>query len=186
MAAARKKKKLLFRFEFGLGGMMGLATVCFCIFLWMFLFGVWTGQTILQPAQGAGDVANIASAAAKLWKGNNPKTIAQSAEQKKTFETSAVVPEEVSVEEKEPSFFSIQVAAFRDPTRATKSVAQWRARDFESFYLPPEDPDSTFNRVFVGQFENLAEANVVAEEIEETRKIKVFITLIPTSQKRYP
>jgi hypothetical protein len=29
--------------------MLGLVVVCFCLFLWMFLLGVWAGQTILLP-----------------------------------------------------------------------------------------------------------------------------------------
>jgi len=29
--------------------MFGLVMVCFCLFLWMFLLGVWAGQTILLP-----------------------------------------------------------------------------------------------------------------------------------------
>jgi hypothetical protein len=29
--------------------MFGLVIVCFCLFFWMFLFGIWAGQTILLP-----------------------------------------------------------------------------------------------------------------------------------------
>jgi hypothetical protein len=29
--------------------MFGLVVVCFCLFLWMFLLGIWAGQTILLP-----------------------------------------------------------------------------------------------------------------------------------------
>ena len=44
-----QKKAKPFRFELGWGGMFGLVTVCFCLFLWMFLLGLWAGQTILLP-----------------------------------------------------------------------------------------------------------------------------------------
>jgi H+/gluconate symporter-like permease len=40
-----------FRFELGWRGMFGLVVVCFCLFLWMFLLGVWAGQTILLPSK---------------------------------------------------------------------------------------------------------------------------------------
>jgi hypothetical protein len=40
-----------FRFELGWRGMFGLVVVCFCLFLWMFLLGVWAGQTILFPSK---------------------------------------------------------------------------------------------------------------------------------------
>jgi hypothetical protein len=32
--------------------MIGLVIVCFCLFLWMFLLGIWAGQTILLPVKG--------------------------------------------------------------------------------------------------------------------------------------
>jgi len=38
-----------FRIELGWKGMFGLVVVCFCLFLWMFLLGMWAGQTILLP-----------------------------------------------------------------------------------------------------------------------------------------
>ena len=40
-----------FRIEFGWRGMFGLVVVCFCLFLWMFLLGIWAGQTILLPSK---------------------------------------------------------------------------------------------------------------------------------------
>lgn len=59
MAAAkrkkRKKQKVLVRIELTLRGLAGLGVVCFCIFLWMFLLGVWTGQDLLQSGEEAPD-----------------------------------------------------------------------------------------------------------------------------------
>ncbi|MCF6289968.1 MAG: hypothetical protein L3J03_03050 [Desulfobacterales bacterium] len=49
-ARKRKKKKPLVRFELTLLGLVGLGVVCFCIFLWMFLLGIWVGQSVLQSA----------------------------------------------------------------------------------------------------------------------------------------
>lgn len=40
-----------FRFELGWRGMFGVVIVCFCLFFWMFLLGIWAGQTILLPLQ---------------------------------------------------------------------------------------------------------------------------------------
>jgi hypothetical protein len=40
-----------FRIELGWRGMFGLVVVCFCLFLWMFLLGIWAGQTILLPSK---------------------------------------------------------------------------------------------------------------------------------------
>ncbi|MFH7320165.1 hypothetical protein ACHHRT_06050 [Desulfurivibrio sp. D14AmB] len=54
MAATRRsKKKVAVKLELGWGGLVSLAVVAFCIFLWMFLLGLWAGQTILTPVESA-------------------------------------------------------------------------------------------------------------------------------------
>jgi hypothetical protein len=52
MAAKRKKGSAgkTFRFQLSFGGIVSIAIVSFCLFLWMFLLGIWAGQTILLPA----------------------------------------------------------------------------------------------------------------------------------------
>ena len=54
--APRKKKKgpKRFQFQLSLAGVAGVAVVMFCLFLWMFLLGIWAGQTILLPTAGTG------------------------------------------------------------------------------------------------------------------------------------
>lgn len=52
MAARRKPPVRKVRFELTYSGIAGIGVVCFCIFLWMFLLGVWTGQTLLLPSTG--------------------------------------------------------------------------------------------------------------------------------------
>ena len=42
--------KKTFRFQLTLAGIVGIGVVCFCLFMWMFLLGIWAGQTILLPA----------------------------------------------------------------------------------------------------------------------------------------
>jgi hypothetical protein len=49
MAAGRKKKQKRFSFQLGFTGLAGITVVFFCLFLWMFLLGVWAGQAILLP-----------------------------------------------------------------------------------------------------------------------------------------
>ena len=48
--AQRKQRPVKLKFEISRGGIAGIGVVCFCIFLWMFLFGVWAGQSILRPS----------------------------------------------------------------------------------------------------------------------------------------
>jgi hypothetical protein len=49
MAGSKKRKKKIIKFELSLSGLLGVGAVLFCVFLWMFLLGIWTGQTILLP-----------------------------------------------------------------------------------------------------------------------------------------
>jgi hypothetical protein len=50
MAVQKKRRKPKIKFELSRSGIGSIAIVCFCIFLWMFLFGVWTGQSLLKPS----------------------------------------------------------------------------------------------------------------------------------------
>ena len=53
-AAPRRKKKVKrFKFQLSLTDVAGICVVVFCLFLWMFLVGIWAGQTILLPKQGS-------------------------------------------------------------------------------------------------------------------------------------
>jgi len=49
--APRKRKKPVKKVKFQLtrSGIAGIGVVCFCIFLWMFLIGVWAGQSLIYP-----------------------------------------------------------------------------------------------------------------------------------------
>ena len=50
MATVKKKPVKKYKFELTRSAIGGIAVVCFCIFLWMFLLGVWTGQSLLMPS----------------------------------------------------------------------------------------------------------------------------------------
>lgn len=53
MAAPRKAKgtgtKKL-KFELTWSAVAGIGVIVFCLFLWMFLLGVWAGQSLLLPS----------------------------------------------------------------------------------------------------------------------------------------
>jgi hypothetical protein len=49
----RKKKAKRFRFQLSVTEVAGIGVVVFCLFLWMFLLGIWAGQTILLPKDGS-------------------------------------------------------------------------------------------------------------------------------------
>lgn len=54
-----------FQFQLGWSGLLGVSVVTFCLFLWMFMLGVWAGQTILLPSAGA-DRARVAVSELKV------------------------------------------------------------------------------------------------------------------------
>jgi len=41
------------RFELTWRGLFGIAVLVFCLFLWMFILGIWAGQTILSVSDAA-------------------------------------------------------------------------------------------------------------------------------------
>lgn len=53
MAARRKPSVKKVKFELTRSGIAGIGIVCFCVFLWMFLLGVWTGQSLLLPSSAS-------------------------------------------------------------------------------------------------------------------------------------
>lgn len=50
MATRKKRRQTKIKFELTRTGIGSIAIVCFCIFLWMFIFGVWAGQSLLKPS----------------------------------------------------------------------------------------------------------------------------------------
>jgi len=54
MATRRKPKVKKLKFELTKGGVGGIGVIVFCLFLWMFLLGVWAGQTLLSPVDSSG------------------------------------------------------------------------------------------------------------------------------------
>lgn len=206
MARKAPKENALVQIELGCGGLIGLAVISFCIFLWMYLFGVWTGQSGLQSTLATGDPREIVNAATKLLTKTEPPAVdthaaaaevaSEAAKESEPLATAATTPAsqpnpppaktaEKAKDDNAPSFFAIQVAAYREEQRALKAVVQWRVRGQEAFYLHPE-PDGNFYRVLVGRFDSLAEANGLAATLESSEQNKVFISLVSESQKRYP
>lgn len=190
MAVKKKAKKQLISIELGFGGLAGLTFACLCIFLWMYLFGVWTGQSLFQADDGLQTTKNISGFAKKVLR---HATASPSGDKAKAGEGASdpdaekeVSAEKSTAPEPDASFFAVQVAAFKEKQRAMNAVLQWRARDYESFYLLPEPPNGTFHRVFVGRFDSLAEANSLAAKLESAEQGKMFITLVSNDEERLP
>ncbi len=187
--ARRKKKKKIFtvRFELSLAGLFGVGIVCFCIFLWMFLLGIWAGQTVLQPMVAQEQSLPLHRFAANfIPKQESAQPDEPAAAPAAAEEALEAERQEAEPEYSEPTFFTLQVASFRDPARAKKAVLSWRSKGYDTFSQDPDDSNDQFTRVFVGKFEDLADASALAARLEARENVKAFIALLPASKIRIP
>ena len=193
MSVPKQKGRFAFviRFELGLLGMFTLTLVTGCIFFWMFIIGIWAGQTILQPNPGE-EKSPLAKLAGALQSGVASVEPLAPSEQKKDMALESGMPaesppaSETEWAEAEPSFFALQVSAVRDQERAQQDVAQWRGRGYDAFSVPPEDKDDPFIRIYVGKFDKLADANQLIAKLEKEEKVKAYIALLPASRLQTP
>ncbi|MDD3814891.1 MAG: hypothetical protein PHZ02_09610 [Desulfocapsaceae bacterium] len=58
MAGTPRKKIKKIKFELTPSAIAGVGVVCFCIFLWMFLLGVWTGESLLRASHSGKNEGN--------------------------------------------------------------------------------------------------------------------------------
>lgn len=186
MATSKRKKRILIRFELGLWGIFCLGVVSLCIFLWMFLLGIWAGQTVFEPhKQGGGVLSKFAASIGKPVKELEIRT-----EQPQPQAVPETPPDSQQKgpewADSEASYFSLQIGAFHDPALAEKAVEDWRARGYDTFLQSPDEDDDNFTRVFIGKFDKLADANQLAERLEQQEKVKAYIALLPASKIRLP
>ena len=176
MPKSKKKRRFTFRFELGLGGLAGLGIIFFCVFLWMFLLGVWAGQTVLLPSGDGGKEQTISRFASNLW-GKKNQRFPTEATMLDSYHPPVKKKNKQVVTDEEPSYFTLQVATFDDENDARQEMLSWHAKGEESFFLAPDDSTEYF-RVFIGRFDTLSVANEKMENLEENEHIQVFITLL--------
>lgn len=189
MAVKRKKnnsKRFLYRFELGLGGMAAIGVVCFCIFLWMFLLGIWAGQTVLQGDDDLIMKSPRLTGKKPMLHPSQPQEIAEDIDEVELVADELAKAEEEAEREKDASFFTLQIAAYHDPAGAKRMVETWQSRGYNAFLRPPEREDDKFTRVYVGKFENLADANAKAVELEKEENLQSFIALLTTARNGKP
>lgn len=180
----KKKKRFVVRFELGPGGILAVGVVCFCVFLWMFLLGIWAGQTVLQHSS-----VSLAGSLSKS-SGNPAPASGQEVVLADLSKRPTIVEEETIDSEAEPefagqAFFSLQVGNYDSEARAVQAVATWRAREQDSFYVAPEGKEKNF-RVFVGKYDTLERANDQAALFERQQETRVYITLLKESEIKEP
>jgi cell division septation protein DedD len=185
MALPEKKKKFVIRFELGLLGMFTLAAVCFCIFLWMFLLGLWAGQTLLKPV-AVDKIGEAGPTASMSLEKEESATLPVSSAPEEPEEQEVPLPAGTESEAVAPSFFVLQVSAYRDPELAAQEVGRLRTAGYDAFAVPPEDGEDPFIRVYIGRFTSLAEATQMAIRLEEQEQIKAYTARLPASRVRLP
>lgn len=180
---SRKKKPPVVRLELGWGGLFSLVVVCFCIFLWMFLLGIWTGQTVLIPVEEKVSLSMPRlpelRPAAPAAEGNEPlapvPTVADAAKSAPATERPAAAGNEVE------TFFSLQVAAYPQPAEAGVAAREWRKKGYDVFLREADNPAEPV-RLFVGRFAKLADATELAARLERQEKVKARIALLPAEK----
>jgi cell division septation protein DedD len=198
MASGKRKKGFSVKFDLSPSGLFGVGVVCFCIFLWMFLLGIWSGQTVLSP--GKNRIAGLRKPQIKTLqtvakKPAMPVVQAVAAPVVKAVPAPAAVKKKkvlgatkkvvakktkpILESEEDPAFFAVQVAAFMDAALAGKEVRSWQDRGYSSFSRPPEGGDDKFTRVYIGRFDSMAGAKKKAAALAKKEKIKPFIVLVP-------
>ncbi|MDH4318994.1 MAG: hypothetical protein OEV64_11425 [Desulfobulbaceae bacterium] len=77
-------KGKIYQFHLGIPGIAGIGVVLLCLFFWMFLLGIWAGQTIILPLSPM-DGRSLASGSGSGDKSeaNNPVRIIQPSSIKK-------------------------------------------------------------------------------------------------------
>ncbi|MEW6427274.1 MAG: SPOR domain-containing protein [Thermodesulfobacteriota bacterium] len=171
MAATKNnaKKKALIRLDLGFGGLLATAVVLFCIFLWMFLMGVWAGQTVLQNRG--------------LWKRSSVRQ-AMEAGSRALAPLSAItgmgaapVDDEAEPEYEGPTFFALQTGAVDGEKEAIAAVSALRVRGYDGFYVEPAGKESRY-RIFAGRYDTLERANEQADSYQKQNDAKVYIALL--------
>ncbi len=188
MPPSKRKKKFAVKFELSPKGMIGATIVCLCIFLWMFLLGVWAGQTVLSTPPGAETVAKkatikkrpVVSPVTETQPQKVAVTVKREVVKKQTAAKNTSQPQPEP--EEDPSFFSVQVAAYKDVKLAEKAVTNWRSKGYDAFSRPPEGGSDSFTRVYIGRFNEMDAAKEHAELLKKKEKQKPFIALIPDAR----
>jgi len=211
MAASPGKKGYTIRFELSFGGLLGVGVVCFCIFLWMFLLGLWAGQTgLISGIPFTSQSAISAAAKVELAKGRSPVPLVVTPEPEpepaaapllsetvasdspgalatsQTPEIQAAAPVEPEAKPPVSLAYTIQIGAFRDSHYVEKALQKWRAKGYEVFSRPPSGANEHLTKVYLGHFPEAEAARKEAASLAEKEKITPIIVAIPAEEGKRP
>lgn len=203
MAAANGKKGYTIKFELSLSGLLGVGVVCFCIFLWMFLLGVWAGQTGLISGMSFSAPPAIPAAAKKGAMRNTvvetpelapipepepaPASTSEPAASSMPPEAPvAFLPPETAAKAEVATFYAIQVGAFKDSRYVEEAMKVWRTLGYDPFLRPPSGANEHLTKVYLGHFADAATARKEAEVLARKEKITPVVAMIPAETTKRP
>jgi len=201
MAASPNKKGFSIKFDLSIGGLLGVGVVCFCIFLWMFLLGVWAGQTglisgmsfptqVVTPDPGKGEAAKRKAPPAPVVAPvlepppapvAPPEAVAPGpaalAVAPPAPSAQLIAPSKPRAKASESPFYAIQVGAFRDSKNVEDELRVWRARGYEAFSRPPGENEH-LTKVYIGHYPDAATARKKESVLAKKRKFSPLIVMI--------
>jgi len=210
MAAANGKKGYTIKFELSLGGLLGVVVVCFCIFVWMFLLGLWAGQTgligglsfsappAIPVASKIGAASNKVMMAPEVVPPPEPEpapvsTPEPAASAPPPEAPVAVVPPETppapaqAVAKAEATiFYAIQVGAFRDSRNVEEALQVWRTLGYKPFSRPPAGANEHLTKVYLGHYPEAATARKEAEALAKKERITPVVAMISADPAERP
>ncbi len=160
-------------------GFLGLGVVVFCMLIWMFLFGLWAGQTILIPGSSFQNASHLPEFA-RTWLKKTTNSLMMARPGGETMTEGMTSTDDHGAAG--ASFFSLQLAAVQERAEAERLVVRWSGQaSGNAFYVEPEKGKETLFRVFIGRFDDLASAKAMAEQLNEKNGAKAYVTLLPAS-----
>ncbi len=203
----KKKKVTFFRFQLSWPGIAGVAVVCFCLFLWMFLIGIWAGQTILLPpgnkkvtvvedeskirvekkrqeVRRAQKISTAPQIKQDRVKATVQKKTNESKEKKQPERTTAPVRKIKQEKREKKQYYTLQIGAYRDVSLARKEAAYWRNKKAKVYLMPALKGKDALVRVCIGKFERQADAGAYVKKLVMPDKTKPYITHFPASMFR--
>lgn len=201
-----------FRIELGFLGLIFVFLLLVCLFLWMFILGVWFGQRMVGkgpspvaektlkekipeelPAEEVSPPPGVLSPERPPAvqppgrpSSGKPAPRAPSKPESVSQEKPVVAPKMASPESetspapKPSSYFTLQVASFRDSGEAERYARLFRERGYAARVVKVELPGKgTWYRVYVGRFGSKVEAEQAYRKLKARKLVdKAYIKKI--------
>ncbi len=182
-----------FRIELGFLGLTFVFLLLVCLFLWMFILGVWFGQRMMGkgpspvaekalkekvpeelPAEEVSPPPGLLSSGKPLQEKSSPPPLPE-----KAPEAGAPLPAppKKPPESKAAPYYTLQVASFRDQGEAERYARLFRERGYTARVVRVELPGKgTWYRVYVGRFGSKAEAEEAYRQLKARKLVgKAYI-----------